>query len=185
MLRSFYKSQSLQAIYLQNADVSYKLDFFKRKLALLKGAKPRPYDVEVEEFELKDCLTDEQISSEESLDNRGLLDYVSTISSKKNEPLPKSSLYLDPYNECTCNHELKERCGSPPSLDDDDNNKPSGDLDHKIAKLDHIVHNSTKRGLNNRRNSRQINAGGDDSENRNNGEESPGTRNGFEAKVIE
>lgn len=113
MIRSLYKSPSLLAIYLQNEDISYKLDYFKRKLDIVKGAPTRDFFVEDDEFDLDDSLINEEnglnYESPTDLDDRGLLDYVSAFSVRAATGLPESVLYLDPYNECTCRLEERQK----------------------------------------------------------------------------
>lgn len=105
LVRSLHKSPSLLAIYLQNCDITYKIDYFKRKLAILKGAPTRDFYIKDTEFDTKDTIIDDEngVSYQQwGLDDKGLLDYLLNLSSKPLHDFPKSVLYLDPYNPCTC-----------------------------------------------------------------------------------
>ncbi|RZC42208.1 uncharacterized protein BDFB_004316 [Asbolus verrucosus] len=177
LLRSLYRSQSILAIYLQNEDISYKLDYFKRKLEILKGAHTRDFYVEDVEFDLNDSLTNEEnglnYEDPSALDDRGLLDYYSSESLHIDAELPQSFLYMDPYNTCTCGYEERQRRyrnqknkkKSPPdpsssnSDDSNDNDDQGGGgdssirkIENKVARLAQIIHrsqvnNSWSRGL--------------------------------------
>ncbi|EFA05610.1 uncharacterized protein LOC656609 [Tribolium castaneum] len=141
LIRSIYKSPCLLAIYLQNDDISYALDHYKRELAIKKGAPTRTDAPKT--VDLADYLTEENgLNYEQSatLDDRGLLDYLTTISGQTSIQFPVSLLYLDPYNDCTCQQDDKKTqkkvtSDSDSGDDDDDDDQDSDDPDLSIREI--------------------------------------------------
>ncbi|XP_044260930.1 uncharacterized protein LOC123008928 [Tribolium madens] len=145
LIRSIYKSPCLLAIYLQNDDISYTLDHYKRELAIQKGAPTRTFAPKID---LNEYLTAENSFNYEqstTLDDRGLLDYLTTISGQTSMQLPESVLYLDPYSPCNCHNDEKKNNNRKPSNDSSDDDDQDGDepdlreLSFKIVHLARLI----------------------------------------------
>lgn len=112
LLQALYKCPSLLALYFQNEDNSYKLDFNLRKLQIENGANRRDYWEE--EDDDSDTAAASAGSTESTactydtvLTDHGLIVYNRVEHLKTDLKHPDSILYVEPYGTCTCGYKGK------------------------------------------------------------------------------
>lgn len=145
LIQALYRIPSLLAIYLQNRDISYKFDCLKKKLENLKKQQADP-DVNfmfnaIEEYH----PTTFPSSREHLVADSGFFGYFLVQSDGKNIDFPKSVLYKDPYNVCTCGYNdiVLEEEDSDEGIDMDG---PPQSLSSKIKKLTKVIKRYQRNG---------------------------------------
>lgn len=112
VLQSLYKCPSLLAVYFQNDDKSYALDYNLRRLQVEKGASRRDYweEEKDEEYFETECTAEDHDSlmyEDTVLTDSGLIVYHNVEHLNNDLKYPNSVLYVEPYSTCTCGYTRK------------------------------------------------------------------------------